>query len=316
MQAIVCRSYGPPESLRLEEVPVPVPADDEVLIRVHAASVNPIDRTYRGRPYALRAMLGWTKPKDPGVGRDLAGTVEAIGKSVTRFKAGDEVFGVARGAFAEYACAGEGRLALKPANVSFEEAAAVPIAGITALQALRDQGAVQAGQKVLINGAAGGVGSFAVQIAKWLGAEVTAVCSTQNVERVRALGADRVIDYSKEDFTRSADRYDVVCDCVGNHSLRACCRALQPEGLFLGVGAATLRHLLAVKLASPLVRQRVTLVMAKLKGGALETLAELLAARKIVPLIDRRYPLADAAAAFQRLETRHAQGKLIITLTA
>src|SRR5215212_1548758 len=314
MKAIVCRRYGSSEVLQLEDIEKPTPADDEVLIRVRAASVNPLDRVFRGRPYIVRATTGLTKPKHIGVGYDVAGNVEAAGKNVTRFRVGDEVFGVSRGAFAEYACAGEEKLAAKPANISFEDAAAVPIAASTALQAIRDKGHVEAGQEVLINGAAGGVGTFAVQIAKAFGARVTAVCSTRNMQMVRSIGADHVVDYSEEDFTRMTERYDVLMDCVGNRPLSACCRVLQRKGIYLGVGAATLRHLLRVRMASPFVSQTVVQPMAAIRKDDLALLAELLAAKTVVPVIDRRYALADAGEALQYLETKHARGKVMIAV--
>jgi NADPH:quinone reductase-like Zn-dependent oxidoreductase len=223
MKAIVYHKYGSPDVLKLEEVDMPTPGDDEVLIKVRAASVNPIDRLIRGQPYILRAVTGLRKPKDTRVGRDLAGQVEAVGRNVTQFQPGDEVFGACLGAFAEYVCARENKLALKPAHLTFEQAAAVPVAAITALQGLRDKGRIQPGQKVLINGAAGGVGTFAVQIAKSFGADVTGVCSTRNVDMVRSIGADQVIDYTQEDFTQSGQRYDLLFDCV---------RSLRPSGIW------------------------------------------------------------------------------------
>jgi NADPH:quinone reductase-like Zn-dependent oxidoreductase len=314
MKAIVCRKYGLPDVLTLEDVEKPTVADDEVLIRIHAASVNPIDRMYRGRPYLIRAITGWTKPKDPRIGRDVAGTVEAIGKSVTRFRPGDAVFGVARGAFAEYAAAREIGLVLKPASVSFEEAAATPIAALTALQALRDKAHLEAGQEILIYGAGGGVGTFAVQIAKSFGARVTAVCSAANVEMVRSLGADDVVDYSREDFTRMKRRYDVLFDCVGNRSLFAYRRAIQPKGLYLAIGTALLRHLLYVLMAAPFVSQKVAIFMARMKPDDLQALAGLLESRKLVPVISRRVSLPDTADALRQLETRHTGGKIVITV--
>jgi NADPH:quinone reductase-like Zn-dependent oxidoreductase len=314
MKAIVSRKYGPPDVLKLEDVQKPTAADDEILVRVRAASVNPLDRVYRGRPYLIRAMTGWTKPKDVRVGRDVAGTVEAVGKNVTRFRPGDAVFGVARGAFAEHASAREDMLASKPANVSFEEAAATPIAAITALQALRDKARLEPGREILINGAAGGVGTFAVQIAKSFGARVTAVCSSGNVEMVRSLGADQVVDYSKEDFTRASRQYDVVLDCVGNHSLFACCRVIKRKGLYLAVGAALLRHVLYVLMASPFVSQKIVIFMARMRQDDLGALAELLESKKLVPVIGRRYSLPDTAEALRQLETRHTRGKTVITI--
>src|SRR5882672_3638478 len=236
MKAIVYHNYGSPDVLKLEEIERPTPGDDEVLIKVRAASVNPVDRLYRGRPYLVRIKIGLSKPKDTRLGRDVSGVVEAVGTNVTQFKPGDEVFGTCSGALAEYACASESAFVMKPDNVTFAQAASVPIAGLTALQGLRDKGRIQPGQTVLINGAAGGVGTFAVQIAKSFGAEVTAVCSMRNVDLVRSMGADHVIDYTRDDFTRSAQRYDLIFDCVGNRPLSVCRRVMPPKGTFVAVG--------------------------------------------------------------------------------
>src|SRR2546427_12785386 len=236
MKAIVYHNYGPPDVLKLEEVEKPVPKDDEVLIKVSAASVNPVDRLYRGRPYLVRIKIGLSKPNDTRLGRDVSGVVEAVGTNVTQFKPGDEVFGTCSGALAEYACASESAFVMKPDNVTFEQAASVPIAGLTALQGLRDKGQLQPGQKVLINGAAGGVGTFAVQIAKSFGAEVTGVCSTRNVDLVRSIGADHVIDYTREDFTRSGRRYDLMFDVAGSRSWSECKRILNPQATLVIVG--------------------------------------------------------------------------------
>lgn len=237
MKAVRYHKYGSPDVLRCEEVEKPAPGDDEVLIRVRAASVNPLDWHFmRGLPYMVRMVAGLGKPKDPRLGVDVAGQVEAVGKNVTQFKPGAAVFGSCRGTFAEYACTTESALATKPDNVTFEQAAAVPVAAFTALQGLRDEGKIQPGHRVLINGASGGVGTLAVQIAKWIGADVTGVCSTRNVEMVRSLGADQVIDYSREDFTKSGNRYDIFFDGVGNHSLSACRRVLNPNGVYVPFG--------------------------------------------------------------------------------
>src|SRR5436305_3646774 len=239
MKAIVYHTYGSPDVLKLEEVEKPTPKDNEVLVKVHAASVNAGDWAHllRGKPFLMRLMgFGLLKPKHQILGTDIAGRVEAVGRNVKQFQPGDEVFGSIRGGFAEYVCAREDSLVLKPANISFEQAASVPIAAVTALQGLRDKGRIQPGQKVLINGAAGGVGTFAVQIAKSFGAEVTGVCSTRNVDRVRSIGADQVIDYTQEDFTKTGQRYDIILDAVGNHSLLACRRALNPKGIYVAVG--------------------------------------------------------------------------------
>jgi NADPH:quinone reductase-like Zn-dependent oxidoreductase len=239
MKAIVCRSYGSPDVLRCQETEKPAPADNEVLIRVRAASVNPLDwHMMRGSPSIVRIVAGLRRPKDTRTGVDVAGQVEAVGGKVTRFKPGDEVFGSCRGAFAEYACAPESTVDMKPHNVTFEQAASVPVAAFTALQGLRDKGKIQPRHKVLINGAAGGVGTFAVQIAKSFGAEVTGVCSTRNVDMVRSIGADRVIDYTQEDFTEGALRYDLLFDCIGNHSLSACRRVMNPNAIHVAVGAS------------------------------------------------------------------------------
>jgi NADPH:quinone reductase-like Zn-dependent oxidoreductase len=234
MKAVVYYEYGSPDVLRLEEVQKPTPKDNEVLLRVCAASVNPYDWHFmRGMPYLVRIPAGLRKPKVPRLGADVAGRVETIGRNVTQFKPGDEVFGTCRGAFAEYACASEAALVIKPDNLTFEQAAAAPIAALTALQGLRDKGHIQPAQKVLINGAAGGVGTFAVQIAKSFGAQVSAVCSTRNVDMVRSLGVDLVIDYTREDFTKSGQHYDLIFDLVANHSLSACRRVLNPKGIYI-----------------------------------------------------------------------------------
>src|SRR5882724_11281286 len=230
MKAIAYHNYGSPDVLQCEEIEKPTPGDHEVLIKVRAASVNPFDRHYRGRPYLIRIKTGLSKPKDTRLGRDVAGQVEAVGRNVTQFKPGDKIFGTCSGAFAEYACASESALVIKPDSVTWEQAASVPIAGLTALQGLRDKGKLQPGQQVLINGAAGGVGTFAVQIAKSFGADVTGVCSTGNIDLVRSIGADQVIDYTREDFTKGTQCYDLILDCISNHSLAACRRVLNPKG--------------------------------------------------------------------------------------
>jgi NADPH:quinone reductase-like Zn-dependent oxidoreductase len=311
MKAIVCRRYG---VVQLEEVERPVPGDDEVLIRVRAASVNPFDRGFKGVPYVIRLMSGLRKPKDPRVGHDVAGQVEAIGRNVTLFKPGDEVFGVCRGAFAEYACASESRLAMKPPNVTFEQAAAVPIAALTALQGLRDKGEIQPAHDVLINGASGGVGTFAVQIAKSFGANVTAVCSTRNVEMVRSIGADRVIDYTQQDFTTSGKLYDQIFDCVGNRPLSTLRRLLKPNGKHLAVGAKKLTRLLRTLVVSLFVRKKLVLFVAKVTSEDLNKLRDLIAAGKITPLIDRTYKLSDAQQALEHMDAGHARGKIVITI--
>jgi len=318
MKAIVCHSYGSPDVLKLEEIERPTPGDDEVLIRIRAASVNPIDRLFRGRPYLVRIKTGLRKPKDPRMGRDVAGQVEAVGRNVTHFKPGDEVFGTCGGAFAEYACASESALVAKPDNVTFAQAASVPIAGLTALQGLRDKGQIQPGQTVLINGAAGGVGTFAVQIAKSFGADVTGVCSTGNVEMVRSAGADATIDYTYEDFTKGALGYDVILDCMSNHSLASCRRVLNPHGKFLIVGGKKVSTLLTRAVTGLVVSrftsQSFTLFIARLNKDDLTILAELMQTGKMTPVIGRTYSLSEVPAAFRYLEEGHARGKIVITL--
>ncbi|MFI4888464.1 MAG: NAD(P)-dependent alcohol dehydrogenase [Burkholderiales bacterium] len=318
MKAIVCTEYGSPDVLRLMEVAVPVPLDDEVLIRIRAASVNALDwRLLRGKPVLARMFAGGLrKPKLTRPGRDVAGEVEAVGSNVSRFKPGDAVFGACLGAFAEQACAREANLVLKPANVSFEDAAAVPVAGITALQVLR-KGDIKAGRKVLVDGASGGVGAFAVQIAKAFGAEVTAVCSTGNVDTARSMGADQVIDYTREDFTRNGQRYDLIVGANAHRSILAYRRALSRDGIYVmagGGGAQILQAMLLGPLLSRLGRRKTRFLMAKLNPGDLLVLQELLATGKIVPAIDRRYPLRDVAEAVRYLEAGHARGKIVITM--
>jgi NADPH:quinone reductase-like Zn-dependent oxidoreductase len=317
MKAVVCRNYGPPDVLKFEEIEKPVPGDDEVLIRVRAASVNPVDRLFRGAPYVLRLMTGLRKPKDERVGTDVAGEIETVGKNVTQFKPGDEVFGVCKGAFAEYACTSESKLALKPGNATFEQAASVPVAALTALQGLRDKGRLGPEQKVLINGAAGGVGTFAVQIAKSFGAEVTGVCSTTKVEMVRSIGADHVIDYTEQDFTKSDHRYDLIFDLVSNHSLAACRRVLNPKGKCVIGGAKNPWGLLNRALAGPVlsrfVNQKFVVFIGRLKKDDLNIMGELMKAGKVIPVIDRRYGLSEVPDALRYLEEGHARGKIVIT---
>jgi NADPH:quinone reductase-like Zn-dependent oxidoreductase len=321
MKAAVYTGYGPPDVIQVRDVEEPVPKADEVLIRVRAASVNPLDfHIMRGKPYAIRALFGLSRPKITSPGRDVAGRVEAVGGDVTRFQPGDELFGACRAAIAEYACAPERALVSKPANVTFDQAASVPVAGLTALQGLRDKGRIQPGQKVLINGAAGGVGTFAVQIARSLGADVTGVCSTRNVEMVRSIGAGRVIDYTQEDFTRGPQRYDLILDCVANRSLSACRRVLSPDGTFVMVGAARkgiasiLARSLKAIVSSRLGRQKFVMFIARLKQEDLTILRDLMAAGKVVPVIDRRYGLSEAGEAIRYLEQGHARGKVVITV--
>lgn len=323
MKAVVYRCYGPPSVLKYEDVAKPSPADDQVLVKVQAASVNPLDWHYmRGLPYLVRMEAGFGAPQDPRMGVDFAGTVEAVGKSVTRFRPGDEVFGGRTGALAEYVSVPEARsIVLKPANVTFEQAAAVPIAAITALQALRDKGHLRAGQKVLINGASGGVGTFAVQIAKYFGADVTGVCSGRNAEMVRSIGADHVIDYKREDFTQGTQRYDLIIDTVGSHTLLEYRRAVAPEGVLVIVGGPSegkwlgpMAGPLKAIFLNPFVSQRFEPFLAELNPQDLAVLRDLLQAGKVTPVIDRRYPLSQAAAAIGYLEEGHARGKVILTV--
>jgi NADPH:quinone reductase-like Zn-dependent oxidoreductase len=326
VKAIVYCDYGV-ANLKLEEIEKPIPNDDQILVRVRAASVNPYDWHFvEGTPYVMRAIagVGLRKPKDTRLGVDFAGSVEAVGKNVTEFKPGDEVFGGRGGAFAQYVCPRATRaVALKPPNVSFEDAAAVNIAGLTALQAVRDKGKVQPGQKVLINGASGGVGTFAVQIAKSFGADVTGVCSTRNVDLVKSLGADRVIDYTKEDFTKSGERYDVMLDNVGNHSLSECRRVLTPKGKYvlIGGGGANEQGLLGglgkalwAMVFSKFVDQQIGMMMADANHNDLAILADMMQSGKLKSVIDRTYKLAEVPDAIRYLEQGHARGKVVITV--
>lgn len=318
MKAIVYRGYGSPDVLKCEEIEKPTPRDGEVLIKVRAASANPMDwHLMRGKPYFLRIMAGLRKPKITRLGVDVSGQVEAVGRKVTQFKPGDEVFGVCRGAFAEYVCAIEDKLALKPANITFEDAAAVPVAAISALQGLRDRARIQPGQNVLVDGASGGVGTFAVQIAKSFGAEVTAVCSTRNVDRARSIGADHVIDYKREDFTQSGQRYDLILAANAYHSIFDYRRALSQGGIYVMVGGGGIQ-ILQVMLLGPLLSllgsKKMCFLMAKINKGDLVPLKDLLEAGKFAPIIDRRYPLSEVAEAFRYLEPGHAQGKVVITV--
>ncbi len=332
MKAIVYHSYGPPDVLKCEEIEKPTAGDNEVLIKVRAASVNPLDLLFRGTSYMVRMITGLRRPKDTRLGVDVAGQVEAVGRNVTQFKPGDAVFGTCKGAFAEYACAPESALVVKPDNVTFEQVASVPIAALTALQGLRlgglglgglgDKGHIQPRQRVLINGASGGVGTFAVQIAKSFGADVTGVCSTKNVDMVRSIGAKQVFDYTREDFTKSGQsydqRYDLILDCVGNHSLLAHRRALNPNGVCVVAGAKGLwdflTHALAAPVLSRLVSQKFVTFIAKLNKEDLTMMRELMATGKVTPVIDRRYSLSEVPEAIRYLEKRHARGKVVITL--
>ena len=320
MKAIIYRCYGSPDVLEFTDVEKPRPADNEVLVKVVAAAVNPLDWHYmRGSPYIMRLGAGIGAPKDSRLGVDFAGTVEAVGKTVTRFKPGDEVFGGRTGAFAEYVIVPEDRaLALKPSSVTFEQAASTPIAAITALQALRDKGKLESGQKVLINGASGGVGTFAVQIAKTFGAEVTGVCSTRNVEMVRSLGADHVIDYKLEDYTQSGQHYDLIIDMVGNHSLMANRKVLNSNGILVMVGGAKgnwiapLKNPIKALMLSPFVDQELVLILARLRQDDLTIIGDLMQAGKVTPVIDRRFRLSEVPAAIRYSEEGHARGKIII----
>ena len=323
MKAVMYRCYGPPEVLKLEEVEKPAPAADELLVKVRAAGVNPLDFHYmRGMPYIMRMGAGFGAPKDPHMGVDFAGSVEAVGKDVKNFHVGDDVFGGRSGAFGEYIVVKESRnVVTKPANVSYDEAAAVPIAAITALQALRDKGKLQAGQLVLINGASGGVGTFAVQIAKSLGANVTGVCSTRNVELVRSLGADLVVDYKNEDFVKRPERYDVIVDTVGNRDLSEYRSVLNPKGRYVMVGGPNdgkwvgpMSGALKASLYSPFVSQTFSMMLAELNPGDLALLRDLMAAGKLRSVIDRRYALGEVPTAVSYVEEGHARGKVIITM--
>ena len=340
MKAIVYYNYGSPDVLRYEEIEKPAAGDTEVLIGVRAASVNPLDGgSLKGVPYIFRVAFGLPKPTVTQPGRpgvDVAGVVEAIGKNVTQFKPGDEVFGVCisdpqasgakvwvhrQGTFAEYVCAPESILVMKPDNVTFEQAASAPVAAFTALQGLRDKGQIQRGQKVLVNGAAGGVGTFAVQIAKSFGAEVIGVCSTGNVDMVRSIGADHVIDYTQEDFTKRGERYDMIFDCVGNHSLSECRRALNADGICVMVGGLSgrgmiglLSRLIAALVLSRFMRQKAVTFLARPNKEDLTTMYELIKSGKVKPVIDKRYTLSEVPAAIRYLGEKHARGKVVITV--
>lgn len=330
MKAIVYHSYGSPDVLKYEDVEKPTPRDDQVLIKVRAASVNLADYArLKGVPFLIRLVYpraradGILRPKDPRLGRDVAGDVEAVGRNITHFKPGDAVFGWCSGAFAEYVCASESALVIKPDNVTFEQAAAVPVAALTALQGLRDKGQIQPEQKVLINGASGGVGTFAVQIAKAFGAEVTAVCSTRNLDTARSIGADHVIDYTHEDFTRTGQRYDLILTVNGYHPLGAYRHALTPKGTYIMAGGSNGRvaqAVLEVTLLGSLIskqgKQKMGFMgITKINQQDLVFVKELLETEKVVSIIDRKYPLNETIAAFRYFEERHARGKVVITLS-
>jgi NADPH:quinone reductase-like Zn-dependent oxidoreductase len=321
MKAVLHTRYGRPDLLEFGEAATPVIEDDQVLVRVHAASVNPVEWYGVTGPYFARIGNGFRKPNSTAVGADLAGRVAAVGKNVDELRPGDEVFGTGVGGWAEYAVARPAKLARKPANVSFEDAAALPVAAITALQALRDKGQVQAGQKVLINGASGGVGTYAVQLAKSFGAEVTAVCSTGNVDTARSLGADRVIDYTKEDFTKSGERYDLMLDIAGSRSFFAFRRVLKSDATVVLIGGkmkyrglGPLPHLAGTFLKSRGRSQNVTFFIAKINTEDLAFLGKLLETGEVKSVIDRRYELCDAADALAYLGEGHARGKIVITV--
>ena len=326
MKAIAYEAYGSADVLEVKDVRKPNVEADRVLVRVRAASANPYDWHFmRGVPYIARLMAtGLRKPKHSVLGTDVAGEVEAVGSAVTRFRPGDEVFGfVGSGGFAEYVSAPEKLLAVKPANLSFQQAATVPLAAVTALQGLRDAGEIQSGQKVLIVGASGGVGTFAVQIAKWYGADVTGVCSTGNLEMVRSIGADQVIDYTREDFTRSGQQYDLIFQLAGTASPSACRRALTPKGrLVLSSGDSPGRiigpvgRIIKAVLLSPFIGQTMRPLVTKPSSQDLEFLSELIEAGSVTPVVDRTYPLSESADAIRYLETGHARGKVVISVSA
>ncbi len=325
MKAVVYCDYGTTDVLKVMDIPKPTPKDNQVLVRVHATSVNPYDWHFvRGTPYVMRLGIGLRKPKDTRIGVDFSGTVEAVGKDVTQFKPGNEVFGGKGGAFAQYICISEKSVALKPANITFEEAGTLQIAAMTALQGLRNKAKIQPGQKVLINGASGGVGTYAIQIAKALGAEVTGVCSGKNVELVKSLGADHVIDYTKEDFAKTSERYDAILDNVPNHSLSEIRQILTPKGKYVMIGGGgpddgrwigPLGRVLHVMLLKPFIDQEMGMMMAENTQSDMNYLRELMEAGKVKPVLDRTYKsLSDVPAALAYLEQGHARGKVAITV--
>ncbi len=325
MKAALYTAYGPPDVVQIAETEKPVPKDDEVLIKVLAASVNPYDWHFiRGEPYLIRLMAGLPKPKDQRLGSDVAGVIETVGGKVTQFKPGDEIFGSCRGAFAEYACTSESNVVSKPRNVSFEQAASVPIAAFTALQSLRLGGLVHdspPGRTVLINGASGGVGTFAVQIAAAFGAEVTGVCSTGNLEMVQSIGAARVIDYTKEDFTKVSRRFDIFLDNVGNHSLSACKSLLNSNGTYIAAGGSTdlwmfrpMARMVAQLVLSWIGTQKMLGIFAKASQDDLTILHNLMQAGKLTPVIDKTYALSKLSDGIRYLEAGHARGKVVITV--
>lgn len=319
MKAIVYEKYGSPDVIQLKDIDKPTPKDDEVLIKIHAASVNAYDWHFLTADIFLIRFMGGglLKPKNTRLGADMAGRVEAVGKNVKQFQPGDEVFGMVKGSFAEYTCAPENALALKPVHTSFNEAAAIPMAAITALQGLRDEGQIRAGQKVLINGASGGVGTFAVQIAKSFGTEVTAVCSTRNLEQARSIGADHVIDYTKEDFTQNGQQYDLVFAANGYHSLSAYKRALTPKGIYIMAGgsmAQIFQSMLMGSMMSETDGRKMSGVSAKRSQDDLVFIKELFEAGKVKSIIDRQYLLSETAEALRYLGAGHARGKVVISV--
>lgn len=327
MKAARFAKFGPPEVIQTLDIPTPVPKDDQVLLKVFSASINPLDwHLLRGIPFAGRVMMGFLKPKEGWLGADIAGRVEAVGKNVTQFKPGDEAFGTCRGSLAEYACPFERALAKMPSQLTFQQAASLPVAALTALQALRDRAKVQPGQNVLINGASGGVGTFAVQIAKSFGAEVTGVCSSRNANLVLSLGASQVIDYTHQDFTSSSQKFDVIIDNIANRSLLECRRALNPKGKYvlLGGGGPDNRGLLGPGLSraitsallSLFISQQMSFFIAKLNNRDLLVLCDLVAAGKLKPVIDRTYRLSEIRDALRYLEAGHARGKVVITIAS
>lgn len=321
MKAFVYREYGAGDGVSLEEVEKPAPADDQVLVRIRAASINAMDSHLMGGTYILRPMTGLRRPKPTSPGADFAGEVESAGKNVTLFEKGDRVFGVARGALAEYACAAENKIAPIPSNLTFEQAAAIPVAGLTALQGIRDNGKVHAGQQVLINGGSGGVGTFAVQIANALGAVVTAVCSTHNVELVRSIGADHVIDYTKEDFTRRSERYDVVYDNAGSRSFSDLRRVMKPDSILVPGGVrpggkwlGPFPHLLGVFVSRLFASQKVVFFLGSINPGDLKAMTDLIEAGKVTPIIEKRFSFAEVPAALRYVKEGHARAKVVVTV--
>ena len=323
MKAIVYYQYGPPDVLRCEEVEKTTPGDADVSLKVHAASLNPYDWHFmRGEPYAVRLMAGLGKPKNNRLGADVAGVVDAVGRNVTQFKPGDAVYGVCQGAFAEFACTAESKVVKKPDTVSFEHAASVPIAALTALQSLRDKGKIQPQHSVLVNGASGGVGTFGVQIAKSFGAKVTGVTSTRNLELVKSIGADDVIDYTKRDFTKENRRFDMILDCVGNHSFSEYRRVLNPGGKLLAAGGKTdnwmvmpIAHMVAAMAQSMFVSQKYLSLFANMNQADLLAINELLSSGKVMPVIDRSCTLDEIPEAIRYLEAGRARGKVVMTLS-